>query len=173
MTLDDESLIEVVERLRNRFFGKYRGVVTEVEAETMRIKALVPAVLADQPSGWCRACAPFAGPGQGFAFLPEEGAGVWIEFEGGDVSYPIWSGGFWRDDQSPTGVGAAVRVIATRSGHRIVLDDSDDGPSITITDANDNVLVLEADGMTLQRGDNTVVVTDASVTINDGALEVT
>ena len=92
----DYTLIDVLDRLRNRFFGKYRGVVTDVDASTMRVKASVPAVLGQQPSGWARPCVPFAGPSMGFAFLPEVGTGVWIEFEGGDVSYPIWAGCYWQ-----------------------------------------------------------------------------
>jgi Type VI secretion system/phage-baseplate injector OB domain len=74
----DRTLIDVLERLRNRFFGKYRGVVTDVDAGTMRVKASVPAVLGEQPSGWARPSVPFAGPSMGFAFLPEVGTGVWI-----------------------------------------------------------------------------------------------
>ena len=35
---DDATLIDVLDRLRNRFFGKYRGVVTDVDAKTLRIK---------------------------------------------------------------------------------------------------------------------------------------
>jgi len=80
----DHTLIDVLERLRNRFFGKYRGVVADVDAATMRVKASVPAILGQQVSGWPRPCVPFAGPSMGFAFLPEIGTGVWIEFEGGD-----------------------------------------------------------------------------------------
>ena len=52
----DHALVEVLERMRNRFFGKYRGVVTDVDAGTMRVKASVPAVLGQQPSGWARPC---------------------------------------------------------------------------------------------------------------------
>jgi hypothetical protein len=40
-------------------------------------------------------CSPYAGPGVGFWAIPPIGANVWIEFEGGDPTYPIWSGGFW------------------------------------------------------------------------------
>ena len=50
-------------------------------------------------------CVPYAGPNVGIAFLPEVGSGVWIEFEGGDVSYPIWVGCYWRDGEVPADVG--------------------------------------------------------------------
>jgi uncharacterized protein involved in type VI secretion and phage assembly len=99
--MNEQALMDVVERLRNRFFGKYRGVVTDIDASTLRIKATVPSVLADQPTGWCMPCVPYAGPNVGVAFLPEVGAGVWIEFEGGDVSYPVWVGCYWRDGEQP------------------------------------------------------------------------
>ena len=167
---DDAALIDVLDRLRNRFFGKYRGVVTEVDADTLRIKASVPAVLTDQPTGWCRPCVPYAGNGVGFAFLPERGAGVWLEFEGGDVSYPIWTGCFWHDGEQPPQAAAAVKVIVTRSGHSILFDD--DGVTITISDRNNNTVTLGPDGVTLQRGANSVAIGDAQVNVNDGALEV-
>src|SRR5258708_3195178 len=76
----DRTLVDVLERLRNRFFGKYRGIVVDVDAATMRIKANVPAVLGQQPSGWARPCVPFAGASMGFAFLPVTGTGACVEF---------------------------------------------------------------------------------------------
>jgi uncharacterized protein involved in type VI secretion and phage assembly len=173
MTFDEIALGDVLDRLRNRFFGKYRGIVTEVDAATMRIKASVPAVLADQPTGWCRACVPFAGDRQGFAFLPEEGAGVWIEFEGGDISYPLWTGCYWRDDEPPSQATDKVRAIVTRAGITILLDEGNGGTTtITITDRNNNKLTLAAGGVTVERGGNSVALSDASVSVNDGALEV-
>jgi uncharacterized protein involved in type VI secretion and phage assembly len=171
MTLNDDALIDVLDRLRNRFFGKYRGSVTDVDAPSMRIKATVPAVLGDQATGWCRACTPYAGPDQGFAFLPDVGAGVWIEFEGGDVSYPIWTGCYWRDDEQPSQVTDRVRAIITASGHTILFDD--DQTTITITDQNNNKVTLSSDGMALERGGNSVAINDSKVSVNDGALEVT
>jgi len=168
--MDDQSLMDVIDRLRNRFFGKYRGVVTAVDARTMRIKAMVPEVLSGQPSGWCRACVPFAGPKLGMAFLPEIGSGVWIEFEGGDVSYPIWTGCFWHDGKAPGDAAPAVKAIVTKSGHKILLDDA--GAKITITDRNNNVVTLSADGITLQRGSNQIAIGQNEVNINDGALEI-
>jgi uncharacterized protein involved in type VI secretion and phage assembly len=144
--------------------------VTDVDASTLRIKASVPAVLADQPTGWCRACVPYAGNNMGFAFLPEIGAGVWVEFEGGDVSYPIWTGCFWHDGEQPSQATASVRVIITKSGHTIQLDD--DGGIITISDQNNNTVTLSSDGITLKRGSNSVAVSDSEVNVNDGALEV-
>jgi uncharacterized protein involved in type VI secretion and phage assembly len=168
--MDEQSLMEVIDRLRNRFFGKYRGVVTDVDSTQMRIKAMVPSVLAAAPSGWCRACVPFAGPHLGMAFLPEIGSGVWIEFEAGDVSYPIWSGCFWHDGEAPSDAAPAVKAIVTKSGHKILLDDG--GVKITITDRNNNSVTLTSDGITLQRGGNQIAIGDSEVNVNQGALEI-
>jgi uncharacterized protein involved in type VI secretion and phage assembly len=166
----DHTLIDVLERLRNRFFGKYRGVVTDVDASTMRVKASVPAVLGQQHSGWARPSVPFAGPSMGFAFLPQVGTGVWIEFEGGDVSYPIWVGCYWHDGEQPSDATDSVLAIVTKAGQKILLDTSG---TITVTDQNGNTVTLDSSGISLQGASQSVALADGGVNINNGALQVT
>lgn len=170
-SFNEQAVLDILERLRYRFYGKYRGSVTDVDANTLRIKAKVPAVLGDQPTGWCTPCVPYAGSNVGMAFLPEQGSGVWIEFEGGDVSYPIWVGCYWRDGEQPSDATPTVKAIVTTSPHKILLDD--DGGTITISDSNQNSVTLDSSGITLTRGDNNIQVSDSEVNVNDGALEVT
>jgi uncharacterized protein involved in type VI secretion and phage assembly len=171
MTMLDETLVsELLDRVRNRFYGKYRGTVTAIDADTLRIKAKVPAVLGDSETGWCVPCVPYAGPGVGFAFLPESGAGVWIEFEGGDVSYPIWVGCYWREGELPSDATPTVKTIVTAKGAKLLLDD--DAQTITLTDGSQNTVTLSSDGIMLERGANKVVVSDSNVSVNDGAMEV-
>jgi uncharacterized protein involved in type VI secretion and phage assembly len=169
--MNEQEMADVLDRLRNRFFGKYRGTVTDIDTTSLRIKAMVPSVLADQPTGWCEPCVPYAGKGVGMAFLPEVGAGVWIEFESGDVSYPIWAGCYWRDGELPSDAAPAVKTIVTKSGHKVLLDD--DAQTITISDPNQNTVTLSSDGIKLTRGDSSIEISDSEVNINDGALEVT
>lgn len=168
--MNDAMMLEILERVRNRFYGKYRGTVTDIDGDTLRIKAKVPAVLGQQKTGWCMPCVPYAGSNVGFAFLPEEGAGVWIEFEGGDVSYPIWTGCYWRTDEQPEDATPTVKAIVTKSGHKILLDD--DRETITIADPNNNTITLESSGITLERQGKKVVISDVKVDVNDGSLEV-
>jgi phage baseplate assembly protein gpV len=158
---EDRVLEELVERLRTRFYGKYRGIVSDVDAATMRIKAIVPTVLGETETGWCTPCVPYAGPNVGFAFLPEVQSGVWIEFEGGDVSYPIWVGGYWRDGEVPADVDADVKVLVTTAPLEL-----------KITDPNGNTVTMDDSGITLSNGSGTVAVSSSSVSINDGSLEV-
>lgn len=167
----EETLSEILEWMRGHFFGKYRGAVTEVESSGMRrIKAKVPAVLGEQATGWCMPCVPYAGDGVGIAFLPEVGSGVWIEFEGGDPSYPIWSGCYWRDGEIPQDAAEAKKVIQTKSGHKVLFDD--DAQSIEIVDPSGNSVKLDSSGITLSRGGGKILVADPKVDINDGALKV-
>jgi uncharacterized protein involved in type VI secretion and phage assembly len=168
--MNEQMILEVLDRIKNRFYGKYRATVTDVDDDTLRIKAKIPSVLGDQTSGWCVPCLPYAGDGVGLAFLPEAGAAVWIEFEGGDVSYPIWVGCFWRDGEKPDDAAPTVKTIVTASGHKILLDD--DSGVITISDQNGNKVTLDSNGIKLDSG-STIVVSSSKVDINDGALEVT
>jgi hypothetical protein len=158
-TFNEQSVLDILERMRYRFYGKYRGSVTDVDADTLRIKAKVPA------------CVPYAGSNVGVAFLPEEGSGVWIEFEGGDVSYPIWVGCYWRSGEQPSDATPTVKAIVTTSPLKILLDD--DSGTITISDSNQNTVTLDSSGITLTRGGSNVQISDSEVNVNDGALEVT
>lgn len=169
--IDDRGLEDFLERLRTRFYGKYRGIVSDVDPATMRIKAKVPSVLGETDTGWCMPCVPYAGKGVGFAFLPERGSGVWIEFEGGDVSYPIWVGGYWREGEFPADAAQDVKVIVTAAPHKCEFDDAQG--SITLSDPNGNTVTLDSSGITLANGQSvSVVVSSSSVSVNDGALEV-
>ena len=171
MTLDEQSLQDVLDRLRSRFYGKYRGIVTAVDATTMRIKAKVPSVLGETDTGWCMACVPFAGNGIGLAFLPEVGAGVWIEFEAGDPSYPIWSGCYWRAGEVPSDAAAEKRVLVTQAQAKLIFDD--DGQTVTLSDANENTVQLSSSGITLTHSSMKIAIGDANVAINDSSLQVT
>ena len=170
-SFNEQAILEILERVRYRFYGKYRGTVTQVDAATLRIKAKVPDVLGGVETGWCTPCVPYAGPRVGMAFLPEVGAGAWIEFEQGDVSLPIWAGCYWRKDEQPSDAAPAVKAIVTVSPLKILLDDN--AQSITISDSNQNTVTLDSSGITLSRGGNTIQVSDAEVNVNNGALEVT
>src|SRR5437763_9895054 len=89
---------------RERVYGKYRGTVLN-NADPLglgRIQANVAEVLGEVPTGWATPCIPYAGPGSGFFAVPPIGAGVWIEFEAGDVSRPVWTGCYWGELELPT-----------------------------------------------------------------------
>jgi hypothetical protein len=78
-----------------RFFGNYRGVVFDNNDPDKlgRIRVTVPQLFADTATGW-------AWPKNSAGLVlqpPPVGQGVWIEFEGGDSSFPIWTGTFGKN----------------------------------------------------------------------------
>jgi hypothetical protein len=108
-------------RNEGRYFGKYRGLVNDNKdpLKLGRVQATVPSI-PGMKVNWALPCAPYAGDQVGFYTIPPIGALVWIEFEGGDPTYPIWSGCFWNTGQVPTEVAtnsddpSQVKVFKTR-----------------------------------------------------------
>lgn len=89
--------------MSQKYFGKYRGKVENTVDPLMlgRVQVSVPAVLGQGSLSWAMPCTPYAGPGVGFFAIPPVGANVWVEFEGGDLDYPIWVGCFWGVGEVP------------------------------------------------------------------------
>lgn len=53
----------------------------------MRVKIRVSSVLGSLEPNWAESCTP-----PGIGSVPDVGTSVWVEFEGGDPSYPVWMG---------------------------------------------------------------------------------
>jgi uncharacterized protein involved in type VI secretion and phage assembly len=142
-----------------------------VDATTMRVKAKVRGALpGGVVSGWCEPCVPYAGKNVGVVMLPDVGSGVWIEFERGEASRPIWVGCFWNKGETPGSASADVKSIITSAG-TLAFDNG--ASSVTLQDANQDSLSLDASGATLSAGAGKVELDASGVSINDGALEVT
>lgn len=128
-------------RKRQRVYGKHRGTVfNNVDPQNMgRIQAFVPEVLQAIPTGWAMPCAPVAGIKSGFFNVPPMGSGVWIEFEAGDVSRPIWTGGFWGAPEAPSTSPSPAPPLPTekvwRSEFGMTISMDDLLQVVTITDA--------------------------------------
>jgi uncharacterized protein involved in type VI secretion and phage assembly len=122
--------------------------------------------------------------------VPETGALVWVEFEGGDLSHPVWVGCFWASGQLPEGAEPGVFMLktagqnifrisdieekvdlTTAGGHEVVLSDSDD--RITITHSGGASIIVEGDTVTIDCGATKIVLDSSAVTVNDGSLEIT
>ncbi|HMQ33823.1 MAG TPA: phage baseplate assembly protein V [Chloroflexaceae bacterium] len=172
-TRTDDILARLVERVEGRYFGKYRGEVTDnADPDNLgRIRARVPRLLGEEVTGWALPAFAYGGAAeQGLFAVPDVGAHVWVEFEGGDLSYPIWSGVWYASGELPEGATPAVKVLKTKSGHKIVMDD--DGGTLEIADSNGNSIKLDSNGIVITNGSKTIKLSSSSVSINDGALEV-
>ena len=157
-------------------FGKYRGLVTDNgdPSNLGRIKAKVPEVLADVETGWALPAAPYGGSGVGAWSIPASGSGVWIEFEAGDVTRPIWSGCWWTDDKRPAGYDGSkattdLKIIRSEEGLLLSLDDR--GKVIAVSDSDgSNIVTIEVDkGQVTVKAATKVVVDASQIELVDGA----
>ena len=184
--MDQDLSEQLLDWVRSRYFGKYRGTVVDNADSTSRgrLKVNVPAVLGDLEV-WAMPCVPYAGDGVGFYALPESGTGVWVEFEAGDPSYPIWSGCFWADNELPDESNAAIKIWKTESLTLRIDDDADEfivenegGSKITLSDeirseSGNSTHIVGSDGVISESGSSKSEVAPTSFKVNDGALEVT
>jgi hypothetical protein len=164
------------QRETTRHYGKYRGTVTDNQDPRSqgRVRVRVPEVLTDVDSGWALPCVPYAGAQTGAYSVPAVGAGVWIEFEAGDVSRPVWVGGWWGSDKVPTdetGAKATPDVKLTRSEQGLLLALHDDSETIALSDSNGaNILKIEIKSGTITLKASTKVVVEApQIELVDGA----
>jgi uncharacterized protein involved in type VI secretion and phage assembly len=171
----EKVVANLVQKVERRFYGKYRGLVVEnADPEKLgRLKLSVPSVLGnDVVTGWAMPCVPYGGDAnQGFLFIPEVGAGVWVEFEEGDLEFPIWVGTFWSkpggdselpkpnkpdgEEQDSVQDTPTSKIIKTKQGHTIQLEDKDGEEMVTIVEAtNGQVITMNKDGIKVTDGAN-------------------
>ncbi|MCY7399448.1 MAG: phage baseplate assembly protein V [Nocardioides sp.] len=159
-----------------RHYGKYRGIVADTDdpRHQGRIRVRVPEVLADVDSGWALPCAPYAGDTTGAYAVPAVDSGVWVEFEAGDVSRPIWVGCWWGADKLPTdeeGTMATPGVKVTRSEEGLLLAFHDDSQVIALSDSDgSNLLRIEVQsGKITVKASSKVIVDAPAIELVDGA----
>lgn len=154
------------------FFGKYRGVVINNEdpLEIGRLQVMVPRVLGDVVTAWAMPCVPYAGLEQGFCFTPPIDAGVWVEFEGGDPDYPIWSGCYWREGERPAeAVLPSMRLLKTEFGTLMMNDTPGEG-GFTLSTIDPAVatpisITANSEGLTIRVAVTSIQVTDVGITL--------
>lgn len=160
----------------SQFWGKYRGKVeNNVDPnEKGRIQVSIPAVLGDSTLSWALPCVPYAGSGVGFFTIPPTGANVWVEFEGGNPDYPIWSGCFWGDNDSvPASPALAQKKVLKTDSCTLTLDDTPGAGGVTIETSNGMKIVMNAQGIEINDGQGgSIKLNGPKVAINDSALEV-
>lgn len=171
-----------------RFIGKYRATVfLNVDPELRgRLQLTIPDVLGAVPSTWAEACVPLAGPTgppMGVFMVPPIGAGVWVEFEQGDVNYPVWTGCRWGtaadiplDAKAGLPVSPSI-VLQTLGQHGVVISDLPPTPvtgGVKLQSATKAMIVVNDSGIYINNGKGaSITLVGPVVTINNGALAVT
>jgi len=158
-----------------QFFGKYRGTVSNnIDPQQQgRIQVSVPAVLGEGSLSWAMPCAPYAGSGVGSFTVPPVGANVWVEFEGGDADYPIWSGCFWGVGEVPAVPALAEMKVIKTDTATITINDLPGVGGIKIETTMGMKIEISAVGIEISNGVGaSIKLMGPKVSINDGALEV-
>jgi uncharacterized protein involved in type VI secretion and phage assembly len=150
-----------------RLFGLVVGIVTNNQDPDGfgRVKVRFPWLSDDEESHWARIASPMAGGGRGIYFLPEVDDEVLLAFEQGDLRFPYVLGALWNGKDAPpadNGDGKNnVRVIQSRSGHVIKLNDEDGKETIEIIDkSGKNSIVIDTANNTL------TVTSDKDITLS-------
>lgn len=152
--------------MARRFYGKYRGIaVNAVDPQAMgRVLVQVPAVLG-KASAWAMPCVPMAG----LLALPDPGARLWVEFEGGHASQPIWVGGYFADPGSAPSTGISLQ---TAGGTALRLSD-DPTAQLVLTNGAGPTISIGNSGITITNGlGATIKLEGPMVSINGDALVV-
>jgi hypothetical protein len=144
-----------MESAMTAYFGKYRGkVVNNADPQQLgRLQVTVPDVLG-QTLGWAMPCVPFAGPQSGFFAMPSVGANVWVEFEGGDPGFPIWTGCFWSPGEMPPHAGMPHVKLFKTDYAQVKIDDVANTLVLEIDTESGNLRLEQGpDGICLSAGD--------------------
>ena len=124
----------------SQMLGVVIGVVSNNKDDDglNRVKVTFPWLSEDEESHWARVVCFMAGDKRGALFLPEVGDEVLVAFEHGDINRPYVIGALWNGKDKPPLTNDNgknnIRLIQSRSGHKVVLDDTDGSEKIEIKD---------------------------------------
>lgn len=165
-----EDIDRVVQALSQRFFGKYRGEVTDTADTTnrARLKVKCPAVLGEQEV-WAMPSVPYAGKEIGFFALPAAGSAVWVEFEGGEINQPIWAGCFWKDGEIPSGDAKEGVMLLKTPGFTIRVDN--DQGTVEIEASGGAKITLDSNGITLEASEVSLSANGAAVKLSASGFD--
>jgi uncharacterized protein involved in type VI secretion and phage assembly len=186
----ERIVADLTEKVEHRFYGKYRGIVVDNQdpAKLGRLRLNIPSVLGSNVvTGWATPCAPYGGATDlGFLFIPDVGAGVWAEFEEGDLEFPIWTGSFWSQPNSESELPLpnsgsdgteesdiqnppTAKIIKTTKGHTMQFEDADDEEKIVIREGRKgHFLTMDKNGITVtDANSNTIQFSSDGIAITD------
>jgi Type VI secretion system/phage-baseplate injector OB domain len=112
-------------KIMTQMFGKYRGKVRDNDDPLRlgRLQVAVPSVLG-QAELWAMPCVPYAGNQLGWFCPPPVGPNVWVEFEGGNIDMPIWSGCFWADGELPVEATSSSSLVFKSNTISLTINDT-------------------------------------------------
>ncbi|QLH26566.1 type IV secretion protein Rhs [Streptomyces sp. Rer75] len=156
-----------------RYYGVVEALVVENEGDDEgQVKLKFPWFDDTTVTDWVRVSQLYAGNGYGSVFVPEKGDEVLVAFVHGDMRYPIVLGGLYNgEDKPPTARtdGRDQKIIRTRHGHEVLLDDTESKAAVRITSAAGHVVELDDQGkaikITAAEGGSVTVTAQGDITL--------
>lgn len=159
---------------------RYYGVVVAIVTDNVdsvgegRVKVQFPWFDEKMETDWARVSQFYAGNGYGAFFVPEVGDEVLVSFIHGDMRMPIIIGGLYNGKDKPPSARKKdkdEKVIRTKGGHQITLDDTQGKEKIVIIDTkNKNSLEINTkdDSITIKAATGKLVLEAQTIEINAG-----
>lgn len=128
------------ENKNSKIYGVVPAIVTNNKDDEglARIKVTYPCLAQNDESYWARIATLMAGKDRGTYFIPEVGDEVLVAFENGDINYPYIIGALYNGKDTPHEKNNDgqnnKRVIKSRSGHKVIFDDTKGNEKITLID---------------------------------------
>lgn len=146
---------------RDKFYGFYRGEVVDVDDDfgVGRIKVEVFGVFDDLSPDqipWAIYADPFMGGQEdlGGFFVPDIGSHVWVFFEEGDHTQPVYFAGAPARPHGPSersnGTYPRNKVFKTKAGHYIEIDDTPEDTRIKLYHTSGTETLIDHGGNVFQ-----------------------
>lgn len=142
------GILEERRKSESKIYGVVVGIVTDNKDPDQlgRIKVKIPRLSGEEESNWARVASFMTGSDRGAFFLPEPDDEVLVAFEYGDINNPYIIGSLWNGVDTPILTNDDgknnIRMIKSRSGHIIRLDDTDGGEKIEIVDKSEKNMIV-------------------------------
>ncbi|MFC9430117.1 phage baseplate assembly protein V [Streptomyces sp. NPDC056987] len=156
-----------------RYYGVVEALVVENDGDDeARVKLRFPWFDQTTVTDWCRVGQLYAGNGYGSVFVPEKGDEVLVAFVHGDMRFPIVLGGLYNGQDKPPAArteGRDQKIIRTRHGHEVLLDDTESQAAVRIRSAAGHVVELDDEGkairITAAEGGSVTVSAEGEITL--------
>lgn len=165
-----------------RVYGVVVGLVTDnKDPDSLgRVKVTFPWLAADAESNWARVATLMAGKDRGTFYLPEVDDEVLVAFEHGDLDRPYVVGALWNGTDTPPETNSDgknnKRLIKSRSGMTILLDDTSGSEKIEIADKDGKEkVVIDMSGKKISltsSGDIEISAAQGKVAISAQTIEI-
>ena len=174
-----------------KYYGKFRGTVyNNIDPKGLgRVQVTVPDIQPGPLLHYATLCTAIGGIQNGLFAVPPVGSGVWIEFEAGNIDYPLCTGCFWGSKAEVPKLGKGVEkpllssiALQTPSQSGITISDQPvgdkggiqiqtiSGAKISITQGQ--IKIDNGLGASIEMVGPTITIKALKVDINNGALSV-